>query len=146
MTRSAAVLGMLSILAVSAAFACGPEGSLARSGSKGREGLAQRGGFMPGLAQQSINPQFYAGAMMQMRMNQQRQLLAMQAAARRARMRPQRIARYKAERERIAARRQRTYEMLAAQRQERLQQQQQPSTTPDSGRVLLASNPTGFAR
>lgn len=145
MNRSSTFLSLSVLLVATTVYACGPEGSMARSGSKGRGRLAGSGsGFLPG--QQMANPQLFAGAMMQMQMNRQRQLLAMQASARRARMKPQRIARYQQQREQIAARRKRTYEMLAAQQRERLERQRQPSTTSDAGRVLLASNPAGFSR
>ena len=148
------IIAILVLAAGNAAFACGPEDSLAKLGAgRGRAGgLARNGGFAGGFDPRlayarQMNPSQVAMS----QVAQHHQLLAMQAAAYRARRAPIKLAKALALREyKLAKREERKAWVLAKQeawkRKKALDEAPTESESPDAGQVLLASVDVGSIR
>ena len=140
--------------------ACGPEDAFARGTGFGGAGkfAGNRGGGFPvagsnrGGFPVAYNPAAYnQSAMLAMaQLNQHRQLLAMQAAARRARLKPIRQARAIAMREqKLAARADRRAWVLAKQEERKRKEAEAADPQPSArgaGEVLVASYASSLSR
>lgn len=134
-------------------YACGPEdafGNASKFGG-GSRFAGSRGGGFPAFAQY---PTFRnnSAALAAAQVNQHRQMLAMQAAARRERRRPMKLAKAIALREyKLAERASRRAWVLAKQeerhRKEAEEATQDPTpTAPNQGEVMVASYTSRFSR
>jgi len=134
-----AVLAVATLALASSVMACGPEDHSSSGGSYGAPVAGYYGGFNPTFAQPMVmQPQMQMYAAMQQQMMMHRQMLAMQAAARRARMQPIRIARAQKLREEELARRQRVRAEVIA-RTEEYRLRKAASSLESGGPILLSS-------